>query len=218
MSKQNNLKPILISLAYISLLAIIMLIIRMFFIRDYVFSFIAWNLFLAWIPLLLAYYLYFFTIKRGTYLQAIIFILWLIFLPNAPYLLTDFIHLSTWYRVPLWYDMILFFTFAWIGLSLGAISLFLVEKFLKKSTPARMTAILINFIIILSGFGIYFGRFMRWNSWDIFLHPILVMGDLANAILTPKIFFDVLGFTITWSLFIMGSYYFFKKLLANLKI
>ncbi|MCX6779611.1 MAG: DUF1361 domain-containing protein [Candidatus Magasanikbacteria bacterium] len=193
------------------------LIFNLLIITDWAFCFVAWNLVLAWIPLLLAYWLNFYLVKKNVYYQAAIFLLWLFFLPNAPYLITDFIHLTVWYQVPIWYDIILFTSFAWNGLTLGFVSLFLSQEFLKKITTAKKSAILINLCIFLSCFGIYFGRYMRRNSWDILIHPILIAGDLANTLLTPSNFINMAGMTLTWFLFLFGGYKLFLLLLENKK-
>lgn len=217
-NKTKFLYQLLISLLISSGISLLFLAGRIIFITDWAFYFIAWNLFLAWIPLLLAYWLKYFLIKKSVYYQTTIFILWLLFLPNAPYLITDFVHLTAWYKVPLWYDIILFTSFAWNGLILGFISIFLVEEFLKKITTARKTTTLINFSIFLSCFGIYFGRYMRHNSWDILMHPILVAGDLANTLLVKASLLNMVGMTLTWWIFLWGGYTLFKILIGGKKI
>lgn len=217
-NKTKFLYQLLISLLISSGISLLFLAGRIIFITDWAFYFIAWNLFLAWIPLLLAYWLKYFLIKKSVYCQTTIFILWLLFLPNAPYLITDFVHLTAWYKVPLWYDIILFTSFAWNGLILGFVSIFLVEEFLKKITTARKTTTLINFSIFLSCFGVYFGRYMRHNSWDILMHPILVAGNLANTLLVKTSLLNMVGMTLAWLVFLWGGYRLFKILLGGRKI
>lgn len=216
--KNHFLRQLIIYLIISSAISLLLLAGRIIFITDWAFYFIAWNLVLAWIPLLLAYWLKFFLVKKNTYLQAVGFLSWLFFLPNAPYLVTDFIHLAVWYKIPQWYDIILFTSFAWNGLILGFVSLFLVEEFLKKITTAKTSALLINFCLFLSCFGIYFGRYMRHNSWDVLAHPILLAGNLANTLLMPDNLFNMAGMTVTWFLFLFGGYKLFQLLLDGRKI
>lgn len=217
-NKTKFLDQLIISLLISSGVSLLFLVGRIIFITDWAFYFIAWNLFLAWVPLLLSCWLKFFLTKKNVYYQTAIFILWLLFLPNAPYLITDFIHLAVWYKVPLWYDIILFTSFAWNGLILGFVSLFLVEEFLKKIITTKKATLLINFCLFLSCFGIYFGRFMRRNSWDILVHPILLAGDLANTLLEKENLLSMTGMTLTWFLFLYGGYKLFHLLLSGKKI
>lgn len=191
---------------------------RMIFVIDWAFYFIIWNLFLAWVPFILAYYLNYFASKKGIYFQTILFIIWLLFLPNAPYLITDFIHLTTWYKLPIWYDIILFTSFAWNGIMLGFVSIFLVENFLKKILTTKKANALINLSLFLSCFGIYFGRYMRHNSWDILAHPILIAGNLANTILDKENALNMIGMTVTWFIFLAGGYRLLRLLLSDRKI
>ncbi len=216
--KDNFFKQLIHSLLISSGVSLLLLSCRMIFITDWAFYFVAWNLVLAWVPLILAYWLKFFLAQKNIYYQAIIFIAWLFFLPNSPYLITDFIHLSDWYKVPIWYDIILFTSFAWNGIILGFISLFLVEEFLKKITSAKKSMMLINTCIFLSCFGIYLGRYMRRNSWDLLAHPILLAGDLANIILDKENALNMAGMTFTWFLFLWGGYRLFKLLLSGKKV
>lgn len=217
-NKTKNFKQLTKQLLVSSLISLVFLVGRMMFITDWAFYFIIWNLFLAWVPFVIAYYLNFFGLKKNVYIQTVLFVLWLLFLPNAPYLITDFIHLAVWYKLPIWYDIILFTSFAWNGIILGFVSIFLVEEFLKKITTEKNCSILINLSLFLSCFGIYFGRYMRQNSWDVLIHPILIAGNLANTLLEKDNFLDMAGMTLTWFLFLSGGYRLFRLLLNNRKI
>ena len=134
------------------------------------FTFLVWNLFLAWLP-----YLFSLAIlnKERTRLELIsLLFLWVLFLPNAPYILTDFIHLHSRPPVPIWFDLITLFAFAWTGLLLGALSISNAERGLSLGGYRRWGRLLPWLVIRLSSLGIYFGRFLRWNSWDVFTQPI----------------------------------------------
>ncbi|OGI94701.1 hypothetical protein A3A03_00210 [Candidatus Nomurabacteria bacterium RIFCSPLOWO2_01_FULL_40_18] len=131
--------------------------------------YLIWNLFLAWIPYVISFYF----IKKDSSMKRFlpIFIIWFLFFPNAPYLVTDVLHIAN--RLPsiLWYDSLLFFLFGWIGLLLGMLSLSNVHQYFKAHFSYWMSEIIILVICLISSFGIYLGRFGRLNSWDLFAQP-----------------------------------------------
>jgi uncharacterized membrane protein len=140
---------------------------------DY--AFLVWNIFLAWIPLGLAHTATTFSWRRRYILISLPMaaMLWLLFFPNAPYILTDLQHLG--YPkpgVPVWFDVLLLMWFAWTGLLLGMVSLFLMQDIVRREF-GRITGWLFVFAVgILASLGIYIGRFLRWNSWDLFFNPL----------------------------------------------
>jgi uncharacterized membrane protein len=143
------------------------------------YTFLVWNLFLALLPALFAL-LFARATKHGNpaVVRAIWFVLWLLFLPNAPYIVTDFVHLTALPRVPLWYDVALLLSFAGTGLLLGYSSVADVQAAIA-SRFGRAAGWFVAFAsLVLSGFGIYLGRFLRWNSWDAITDPF----DLATYI------------------------------------
>ena len=152
--------------------------------RGATFLFLAWNLFLAWIPYLLALSLK--TIQdRPRALIGLTLLLWLLFLPNAPYIITDLLHLRQRPLIPLWFDTLLLFSFAWTGLLLGLLSMLEVQNFLEQKI-GKIKALMIPAIILpLSGLGIYIGRVNRWNSWDILFHPIEIFQDIFTILIHP---------------------------------
>jgi len=134
------------------------------------YAFLIWNLFLAWIPFIIAYITYVASISRRWLYILIPFsaFLWLIFFPNAPYILTDFQHLSNaGTDIPVWYDVILLIWFAFTGLFLGMVSLFLMQEVVRREFGRWFGW---GFVLVAAGLtsiGVYVGRFLRWNSWDI---------------------------------------------------
>lgn len=131
--------------------------------------YLIWNLFLAWIPYVISSCL----IKKDTSINRFIplFILWLLFFPNAPYLVTDILHIASRVSPLLWYDSLLFFFFGWIGLLLGILSLAHIHQYFKNHFSYVVSEIIIFAVCLISSFGIYLGRFERWNSWDVFINP-----------------------------------------------
>ena len=126
--------------------------------------FLLWNLMLAWIPLLLALLIYD-RYRRGASLVRLApaLVLWLLFLPNAPYILTDFIHLAPRQRTPLWLAGLTLSAFGWTGLLLGFVSLYLVHAVARHRFGARAWYGVFGALALVSA-GIYIGRFKRWNS------------------------------------------------------
>jgi uncharacterized membrane protein len=149
-----------------------------------VFLFLNWNLFLAWIPLLISSFLVIFKIK-SKFSLIIIIAVWILFFPNSPYILTDLFHLKIRSTVPIWYDLMVILSYAWADLFCGFISLLDIERLLsdyfKKPTINFVTV----FFLFLSSFGVYLGRFLRWNSWDILNNPFGLFNDILSRIIYP---------------------------------
>jgi len=168
------------------------------------FLFLNWNLFLAWIPYLIALSLPYFYQKFNSKILIVgVLFCWLLFFPNAPYILTDFLHLKKRMGIPLWYDMMLFLSFAWTGLILGYLSLLEVQQFLKNFLSKTKVNIISVIVLLLCGFGIYLGRFQRWNSWDIVTNPISLFADILNILANPQ----TLGLAVVISVFLLLGYF-----------
>jgi len=136
------------------------------------FRFLVWNLILAWIPLLFGLLVYD-RYQRGTRLLTLApaLVLWLLFLPNAPYIVTDFVHLSASSPAPLWLDGVELSAFAWTGMLLGFVSLYLVHAVARhRFGPAPSWAGVLGVLALVS-VGVYLGRVKRWNSWDLLTQP-----------------------------------------------
>jgi len=175
------------------------------------YSFLVWNLFLAWIPLGMSYLAS--TARNLPRLLKVIIILissllWLAFLPNAPYIMTDFQHLSRWddKASPVWYDVLMLAWFAWNGLFLGIISLFMMQQIVNKLSNRLVGWIFVVLVCGLSSFGIYLGRFLRWNSWDILHNPSPLVSDIFDRITSPQSDPRAVTFTFIFSLFFLFIY------------
>ena len=154
--------------------------------HTFAFAFLVWNLFLALLPAVFAV-LFARAMNRGSHalVRAIWFVLWLLFLPNAPYIVTDFIHLAPQPNVPLWFDIALLLSFAGTGLLLGYSSVADVQSAIAARF-GRVAGWSIAFAsLVLSGFGIYLGRFLRWNSWDAMTDPFDLATYVARHSLHP---------------------------------
>ena len=138
------------------------------------YAFLIWNLFLAWIPFIISYFTYTLILRRKwIYLVIpVAAFVWLIFFPNAPYILTDFQHLANSSgNLPVWYDVMMLLWFAFTGLLLGMVSLFLMQEIIRREFGRWMGWTFVVLVAGLSAAGVYMGRFLRWNSWDILYNP-----------------------------------------------
>lgn len=186
------------------------------------YRFLVWNLILAWIPFLFASIAYASAITRKPVMVIVIAgcaIAWLIFFPNAPYILTDFQHLAvTDSRVPVWFDVILLIWFAWTGLLLGILSLYFMQEIVNRWFSITAGWFFAVVVISLSSFGIYLGRFGRWNSWDLWQNPTAVLRDVYDVVRHPRANISTLGFTLIFTLFFLFIYIaiiFFGRLMSE---
>ena len=200
---------IVIALGLASALCVAMLAVRVAAARDFDHIFMTWNLFLAWLPLLLALaarMLY----STHRWLRYPAFVvcaaLWLLFFPNAPYMMTDLIHLRPDQMAPIWYDALLLLAFAWTGLLLGFISLYIMQSLAAQSL-GRVAGWLFAFSSLgLGAFGIYLGRFLRWNSWDVFYAPQNLIGDIGAQLRHPNEHSRTYSITLLLAAFLVVAY------------
>jgi uncharacterized membrane protein len=168
---------------------------------------LVWNLFLAWIPFLLAYLAYVLSWRRLLmYVIIPVFaLLWLIFFPNAPYILTDLQHLGQGSSaVPLWYDVILLIWFSWTGMLLGIVSLNLMQEIIKRQLGRGISWVFVLGVAILNGVGLYVGRFIRLNSWDILRNPGEAASNVFDWLSDPSL--RSVGFITLYTLFFVFVY------------
>lgn len=174
------------SLMFLSVFCLFLSLCRIFIAENYFLLFLVWNLFLAFVPWFIASILY--LSKKCKKIPFIIFaLLWLLFFPNSLYIVTDFIHLKTAASAMRWYDLILLFSYSFAGLFYGFVSLDFIETKIQNLFNIRYPQIFSVFVIYLSAFGIYLGRFLRWNSWDIVTNLSSVLSDLFLPIKNPFI-------------------------------
>ena len=149
--------------------------------------FLLWNLALAWVPMLISCLLSY-GHHRKMHVPAgnlVLFGVWFLFFPNAPYIVTDLIHLSPRYPIPVWYDLMVIVFNAWTGFALAVCSLYQMQALVTRRFGRPWGWVLAAVTIPATGLGIYIGRFLDWNSWDIVLAPVTVVrnvvADLLNA-------------------------------------
>ncbi|MBI1225300.1 MAG: DUF1361 domain-containing protein [Bacteroidetes bacterium] len=165
--------------------------------RSTTFLFLIWNLFLAWVPFVLSSLL---PKLPRRWLAVPLLVVWLVFLPNAPYIITDLMHVHYRAGIPLWYDMMMLFSFALTGLLLGFISLLDVQAYLERNIGKRPAAAIISGVIALCAFGVYLGRYQRWNTWDLLKAPYQLFWDVVGVLIHPIENMGTLGLA-----FVMGG-------------
>jgi len=149
-------------------------------------GFLVWNLFLATIPAVAAWFFARAMTKGSSLIEQIVwFAVWLVFLPNAPYIITDFVHLTPRPGIPLWYDTALLISCAGTGLLLGYTSIADVQAVVTRRFSAVMGWLLVIAAVLLSGFGVYLGRFLRWNSWDTLTNPRQLFFEIGDRLINP---------------------------------
>lgn len=233
LSDSKRTKPILEPLFYVliatSVLCTVLIAVRAFQVEYDQYRFLLWNLFLAWLPLLVSIFTVMmarhFKGKGSAMLLILCGVVWLLLYPNAPYLTTDFIHLiadpNYGYghsdRLLLWYDLVTFFLFSWCGLLLGYLSMKHFHSLVSHYLNEWIGWTFIVIVSFLGGFGVYLGRVVRLNSWDVVSSPFrLIEGVIEGINAQAAIFsllFGLLILIIYFSLFVLnrGGFVFAKS-------
>lgn len=173
-----------------------MILIRRFYTGKYVFVFLVWNLFLAWIPLVSALILNIVGFSESRALKIILFpillILWVIFFPNAPYMITDFIHFKNNGTFLIWYDLVIYAIFIWTGFFLGFVSLHLVKITIDRVVNRIVSWTMVVGVLFLSSYAIYIGRFIRHNSWEAVFNPFgIFLSFIKNLSIQSLVFSSI---------------------------
>jgi uncharacterized membrane protein len=157
------------------------------------YNYLVWNLFLAWLPLLFAVRLVgVLRHKLWSSWEALVYsILWLLFLPNSFYIVTDVIHLARLPAVDLLQDAVMITAFVYLGLTIGFSSLYLVHLEFKRRFTAWQSAAWVGLILLAASTAMYTGRDLRRNSWEIFTNPGGLLFDFSDRLLNPSGWGDI---------------------------
>ncbi len=212
--KDNNRFTVSIILAFSCLLSVSLQFFRMHYSGEITYIFLLWNLFLAVVPYLIStfFLLYYKSLKPSVVLWAIA-IVWLLFFPNAPYIVTDFFHLQPRDEVPYWYDLALIMSLAWNGLMLGFISLYDMQTAIGRRFGNFKGWVFSVFSLILGSFGIYLGRYERFNSWDVIANPLHLFRDILDKFINPMSHPRTILVTALFSVFLGIGYITLVKLI-----
>lgn len=170
-------------------------------------AFLAWNLALAWIPWICSTVAWTAKSRAGTVIAGVV---WIAFLPNAPYLVTDFLHLHPRAPIPLWFDIALLASFAWSGCLLAVVSLRAMHVLVTRRFGAPAGWAFVAGATGLTGLGIYIGRFLRWNSWDLAVRPAEVLDDIITMSASPGAHLRVIGVTGSFAAMFLVTYLVFE--------
>jgi uncharacterized membrane protein len=170
-------------------------------------GFLAWNLFLAAIPAVAAWFFARAMGKGASTIEKVgWFVVWIVFLPNAPYIITDFVHLTTHPDIPFWYDTALLVSCAGTGLLLGYTSIADVQLVIARRFSPLVGWLLVVAAVLLSGFGIYLGRFLRWNSWDTLTSPRQLSLEITDRLINPLSHPQTVGVTVVYGVGLFLGY------------
>ena len=196
--------PLLLATA----LAGALLIGRMRLSGTHTYIFLFWNILLAWIPYLVSLAMTVLhqqaPLRRWT--MALLGAIWFCFLPNAPYLVTDLMHLRHNAEVPLIYDVGMLASVAWTGSFLAVASLRMVQTMVRRAYGAIVGWLFVLTVIGCSGFGIYLGRVLRWNSWDVLMNPRAVLADVLPRAANPLAHPELPGITLIFAALFLICY------------
>ena len=152
----------------------------------FTYVFLIWNIFLGALPYFITR-----TIAKHTRLISsrlsflLVFLLWLFWVPNSFYIITDLFHLGSTPAMPRWYDLALILSCAWNGLLLGVLSVRQMEKIWEERVPRINGWCFIMPVMFLNAWGVYIGRYLRFNTWDIVSSPFALMADIFDMLVHP---------------------------------
>ncbi len=196
----------LLSLFLTFLIALIPL--RVILTGELYYGFLIWNLLLALLPFCLSSWALQKEWKgRARYKLLALALVWLFFLPNAPYILTDFYHLPKREPSMLWFDIWMLFSYSLAGLVLFYLSLDHAEMLWKKQVK-RGVPLFAPVVIVLCAYAIYLGRYLRFNSWDLVTDPLEILQEMVDALSTSLFW----GITLPFFFFMMAGYLGYRRM------
>lgn len=208
-SKEKDIRYFIATVGLACLVSIVLLIGRIVAGDSLRYIFLVWNLVLAVIPLLIAWWL----IDRLQNKQSwflwpniLLSLFFIGFLPNTFYLITDFVHLHQTDEVSLYFDVVLLSSFVFNGVVLGFTAIFLIHKELLKRLSERKAMTIVAVIFLLASFAAYLGRFTRFNSWDIVLRPAGLLFDVSDRFINPTRHVDTYLSTVTLFAVLLSLY------------
>jgi uncharacterized membrane protein len=191
----------------------VLLMIRIVVSHRISYIFLAWNLLLAYAPLVIANWLNRHeVVMRNKIIVVVSISAWLLFMPNSFYIVTDLFHLDTTAENRPWFDLTLILSFAWNGILFGIISIWKMEILLKRTKGRLASALLIFTVMWLNAFGVYIGRVLRFNSWDIIFNPFALLSEIVEMIINPYDYKGAWAISLCFGLFFVILYYTMKKL------
>lgn len=179
------------------------------YLQRFSYVFLLWNLFLAYLPFLFSLAL---DANRSRWFNYTFMAGWLLFFPNAPYLVTDFIHLHHRFDIPYWFDLAMLTIFSLYGMYLGMVSLINVQRFVAEKYGLYTGWVLVCVSLVLGSYGIFLGRVLRYNSWDVLCDPFGLFRDMTRHLTEPYHYKEVYLFTFIFTVLLSVIFLMFKKL------
>lgn len=182
------------ALLLFSAFSVSLLMVRIVYTDDLRYLTLTWNLFLAWLPYACSTFMQ----KRPQWTSNWVklgaaLVIWLLLIPNSFYIITDLFHLRKRASIPVWFDLALIFSFAWSALIMGILSVRHIERIIHRRYRIQGFLLIIPLMFVIA-FGIYIGRYMRYNSWDVLTNPFQLVRDIADLITRP------LHYRFDWSM------------------
>lgn len=208
MKRIRGVPRVIIALAASSLVSFGLYVVGTIYYGSSIFWFLNWNLILAWLPLLFAIWLVDW-LKTKPWLSwpaTLLTLLWLGFLPNSFYLISDFMHLNNILTSNPIYFAVLIFSFSFNGLMLGFLSLYLVHKELNKRLKNIQVFSIVSAVLLICSFAIYLGRYLRWSTWDVILNPFGVIFDVSDRIINPLTYNQTFQVTALFFVLLLSMY------------
>ncbi|MBB6635579.1 DUF1361 domain-containing protein [Cohnella thailandensis] len=197
--------PAFFALCGTTVLCVALLVVRGYQTEVFRHGFLLWNLFLAWLPLIASMTAVLIgsnkVLSEKVKIPSLVAIgiAWMLFYPNAPYLVTDLIHVFIEHSLGwdsrsliLWFDLITYFLFSWCGLMLGYLSMYQFHELVKSYLGAAAGWLFILVVSVLGGFGVYLGRVIRLNSWDVLFSPFRLIEGVKDGLNYRGFIFTIL--------------------------
>lgn len=208
MTQKTPQRGVVQALLLSNLVSIVLFGLRILVTKNTEYWFLFWNLLLAWVPVLMVWLLLR-TLKRHSWrepLPVLLTLLWLGFLPNSFYLMSDLIHLRSTGDIGLLFDVVLFLSCIWNGAAAGMLSIVWVHRAILQRKSVLAATSLISVILLIASFAIYLGRTLRWNTWDVLVNPAGVLFDVSERVINPLAHPQVIVTTLTFFA-LLGSVY-----------
>lgn len=194
--------------------SVAMVALRIMYTGHIRFVFLIWNLFLAVVPLFAASRLERAGTKPKGWLLAA---LWLLFFPNSMYIVTDLFHLHEGQEMPLWFDLLLLLSAALNGVIMGFLSLSIVERWMSGFLSKNALSMTTFLLLLLCGYGIYLGRYERWNSWDVLSQPLPLLSGIFHQVVHPIRNRDIWVLSASFALWMYLLYKLVPRLRSSLR-
>jgi uncharacterized membrane protein len=218
--KYYRYKRIVYALIITNAASVLLFLLRLIGSDSFRYWFMLWNLALAWTAPFIAWLLIE-RLKRASWRHwsnIALTVLWIGFLPNSFYMVSDLIHVRPTGEVSIIFDAVLFSSFIFNGFVAGYIGSYFVHRELIRRRGEMKAYAMIIGVFALASYAIYLGRVLRWNTWDAIFHPAGLIFDVSDNILNPLAHPQAFVVTLSFTLLITVFYLFAYEVLRVLKL